>query len=421
MSEGEARFDASGDKSCKMTLPKARVWELPSEVLLSIFSELQVADPAGRYCTSRRRRSLGWFAVTHVNRRWRVIALGSNTLWARTLCTFNHPDAMQQYLFRSGNAPVIIDLNTLAYNTACMPVEKRVMVGLAERSLFARSLAIVTSDLKHGSQHCFLPTLSGLLSQQTFSFLERLDIFISTSMGTVTPFYAPHLKTLWMSTDSPSSEAAPLSFQSLETIFRGSPRIKDLKLKRAISADSYSTADVVTKSALLLSNVEVETFDEHLTVLLSQCVSLSTDCVADLTVLSVRKLCTAHVAVSGFMQLHPRVIELYYGLEEGDFDEDSLVPLTLFCEVALRDGHRRVVYRQPWNHSTWSFNDLGRIDIDEVTSLTISDYDLGDGEELPAHLDPSSLLRSLPNLRDLYLYDTSHIALTCTWRWKVSL
>jgi len=85
---------------------------LPPELLMKIFRfyALQV-PPWYRVSESTRRgiRRRGWIAVTHVCRRWRQVALGDSSLWARITGSSLSSKWIAEMLVRARNAPLILD------------------------------------------------------------------------------------------------------------------------------------------------------------------------------------------------------------------------------------------------------------------------------------------------------------------------
>jgi len=78
---------------------------LPPELLVQTlrFYALEVPPWSGRV------QKLGWIGVTHVCRRWRQVALGDSSLWARITRFSSNAKWISEMLVRARNAPLVID------------------------------------------------------------------------------------------------------------------------------------------------------------------------------------------------------------------------------------------------------------------------------------------------------------------------
>ena len=83
----------------------APISALPPELLAQIFHFYALEEPPW----SGGVQKLGWITVTHVCQRWRQVALGDSSLWARI--TGSSPNArwIFEMLVRARNAPLVVD------------------------------------------------------------------------------------------------------------------------------------------------------------------------------------------------------------------------------------------------------------------------------------------------------------------------
>ena len=81
------------------------IFTLPPELLTRIFHFYALEVPPW----SDGVQKLGWIAVTHVCRRWRQVALGDSSLWARITGISPNAKWISEMLFRSRNAPLVVD------------------------------------------------------------------------------------------------------------------------------------------------------------------------------------------------------------------------------------------------------------------------------------------------------------------------
>ncbi|KDQ51901.1 hypothetical protein JAAARDRAFT_62254 [Jaapia argillacea MUCL 33604] len=101
----------------------APISRLPPELLTKIFALDGLGWEAGR---AQPCRNL-WLRVTHVCRRWRVIALSSPTLWTHPLIAF--PSWFPEMLRRSRGAPLVVD----ATQAVVRPTQFREIFGQVHR------------------------------------------------------------------------------------------------------------------------------------------------------------------------------------------------------------------------------------------------------------------------------------------------
>ena len=78
---------------------------LPPELLVQIFRFYAPEVPPW----SGGVQKLGWIGVTHVCRRWRQVALGDSSLWARITGFSPNAKWISEMLVRSRNAPLVVD------------------------------------------------------------------------------------------------------------------------------------------------------------------------------------------------------------------------------------------------------------------------------------------------------------------------
>ena len=79
---------------------------LPPELLMRIFRFYALEVPPW----SDTVQKLGWIVVTHVCQRWRQIALGDSSLWARIAGTSPNAKWISEMLVRARNAPLVVDV-----------------------------------------------------------------------------------------------------------------------------------------------------------------------------------------------------------------------------------------------------------------------------------------------------------------------
>ena len=94
-----ARFPRS---RCSAVTP---ISALPPELLVQIFRLYALEVPPW----SGRVQKLGWIGVTHVCRRWRQVALGDSSLWARITGLSPNAKWISEMLVRARNAPLVVD------------------------------------------------------------------------------------------------------------------------------------------------------------------------------------------------------------------------------------------------------------------------------------------------------------------------
>ena len=80
---------------------------LPPELLVRIFRFHALEVPPWSSGTQK----LGWIAVTHVCQRWRQVALGDSSLWARITGYMPNATWISEMLVRARSAPLIVDFS----------------------------------------------------------------------------------------------------------------------------------------------------------------------------------------------------------------------------------------------------------------------------------------------------------------------
>jgi len=78
---------------------------LPPELLARIFRFYALEEPPW----SGSVQKLGWITVTHVCQRWRQVALGDSSLWARITGISPNSKWISEMLVRARNAPLVVD------------------------------------------------------------------------------------------------------------------------------------------------------------------------------------------------------------------------------------------------------------------------------------------------------------------------
>ena len=88
--------------SCRSVITPISV--LPPELLIRIFHFHALKEPPW----SGGVQKLGWIGVTHVCRRWRQVALGDSSLWARITGSLLNAKWISEMLVRARNAPLLV-------------------------------------------------------------------------------------------------------------------------------------------------------------------------------------------------------------------------------------------------------------------------------------------------------------------------
>jgi hypothetical protein len=164
---------------------------LPDDLLREVFERLSEIDPP-------LTTQLGWITITHVCRRWRVIALGPglSALWGKIVCTYVKPEVFNIILSRSGSAPLFLDFSSfptsphLSFDNLQV---QHILYALTNAHLLHR----VSSFVEGYTTHLFDDSL-WFFSGKEFPVLRHLEVTTSYIRPTdhIRPMIAPALKKL---------------------------------------------------------------------------------------------------------------------------------------------------------------------------------------------------------------------------------
>lgn len=244
---------------------QATISDLAPEIILRIFVLVQDASPAGEYSYEDGSWTMGWIVITHVEKRWRAIALSHGSLWAPYICSFYNQHAIETFAERSMDVHPSVDLDLLYERSLSRRKRDEVLEALL-RIQHCTAGSIRSSESKNPKYSAFPATLHTILLSPVFENLKDLDVFLRSDMGHVSPFRAPQLSHLCVKSDALTTESAPLRLHVLEEILSNSPRLESLILHRAV--DTRRTLCGRTRSTasdtIGLRYISVETFDECL-------------------------------------------------------------------------------------------------------------------------------------------------------------
>ncbi|KZV67063.1 hypothetical protein PENSPDRAFT_667359 [Peniophora sp. CONT] len=397
--------------------PDIMMNDLPPEVVLTITELLQIVWPAGKHHHRLLRFSLGWTVVCHVSSRWREIILSSRGIWARQAFTFYSPRWIQEFIRRSRDAPLRLDLRQLASNAGQLPYNRAVTDLIYTSTIFTRADVIVTACIKRGANKAFSPEMSSLISGAVFSHLYHIDVCIQSSTGKITDFSAPNLETIRLHSDACTAHECPISIQTLRNLITQSPRLTQLYLSRVVDDSLHKPLETsklhFTKPRL--NSLGLHGFSESLISSVHDLIHLEIKAKVSITLYSPGSIAQAQRSIHDILSLDPHSpydVEIEEGRDYGcDLDGMRVAWRTEFVVLRMKFESTRdacILYRMDKVAPSWTWQRFAAgADPSRVREISMGGRTVL--QEIPDHVLPTELLAYTNNLQSLIITNSGYV------------